>query len=244
MKENISLSEVSNIFYARQYAYDILRRFFVEEPGKEYIREFVHKNMINFFPFKEDSPELREGINDIKAYLSTHDVVNIERHFDELHWDYTRMFIGPFTLPAPPWESSYVRKDKLLFQGTTMNVRKYYEKYGMVVTDFNIEADDHIGLELDFIFQLNELCIEEVESNSQGNVKRLEHLIMEQQSFLNDHLLKFSQKFSETVIREANTQFYQGLAKILHHYLLMDSIVLNELMNIEISMRGQEECLI
>ena len=244
MQESITLAEVSNIFYARQYAYDILRRFFVEEPGKEYLKPFVQKNMIDFFPFKEDSPEILEGIKDIKAYLSSHDVINIERHFEEIHWDYTRMFIGPFSLPAPPWESSYVRKDKLLFQGTTMNVRKTYEKYGMVVTDFNIEADDHIGLELDFIFKLNELCIQEIESDSPGSKKSLEHLIKEQQLFLTEHLLKFSQSFSETVVKEANTQFYQGLAKILHHYLLIDSIVLKELMNIKISMRGQEECLI
>ncbi len=244
MKESITFSEISNVFYARQYAYDILRRFFVEEPKNEYLKPFVQKNMIDFFPFKEDSPEIQEGINDMKAYLSSHDVINIERHFDELHWDYTRMFIGPFTLPAPPWESSYVRKDKLLFQGTTMNVRKYYEKYGMIVTDFNIEADDHIGLELDFIFNLNELCIQVIEANNHENVNRLMHLIKEQQTFLEEHLLKFSQEFSQTVVREANTQFYQGLAKVLHHYLLMDSIVLKELMNIKISMRGQEECLI
>ncbi|WP_409972832.1 molecular chaperone [Bacillus sp. Bva_UNVM-123] len=187
---------------------------------------------------------MQEGINDIKDYLAAHDVIHIERHFDELHWDYTRMFIGPFTLPAPPWESSYVRKDKLLFQGTTMNVRKYYEKYGMVVTDFNIEADDHIGLELDFIFNLNELCIQEIESDSQMSVSHLKYLIKEQQVFLKEHLLKFSQDFSKAVVSEANTQFYQGLAKLLHHYLLIDSMVLKELMNIEFSMRGQEECLI
>lgn len=238
------LSDISHVFYARQYAYDILRRFFIEEPEKEYIKHFVQKNMIDFFPFKEDSPELLEGIQDIKAYLSSHDVVNIERHYDELHWDYTRMFIGPFTLPAPPWESSYVRKDKLLFQGTTMNVRKYYEKYGMVVADFNIEADDHIGLELDFIFNLNELCIQEIEAGADKNIIRLKHLIKEQQAFLKEHLLNFSQDFSKAVMKEANTQFYQGLAKLLHHYLLMDSIVLKELMNIEISNRGQEKCLI
>ncbi|MCL6572397.1 MAG: molecular chaperone TorD family protein, partial [Bacillus sp. (in: Bacteria)] len=137
----IPLQEAVNIFYARQYAYDILRRFFVEEPTKEYLKPFVQKNMINLFPFKENSEGIQEGINDIKMYLSTHDVIHIDRDFQELHWDYTRLFVGPFELPTPPWESSYVRKDGLLFQGTTMEIRKYYEKYGMLVSDFNIEAD-------------------------------------------------------------------------------------------------------
>ena len=123
VNSTVPIQEAVNILYARQYAYDILRRFFVEEPTKEYLKPFVQKNMIDLFPFKEDSAEIQEGINDIKQFLATHDVVNIERHFEDLHWDYTRMFVGPFELPAPPWESTYVRKDGLLFQGTTMNVR-------------------------------------------------------------------------------------------------------------------------
>ena len=77
----IPIQEAVNIFYARQYAYDILRRFFVEEPSKEYVKAFVQKNMIDLFPFKEDSAEILEGINDIKEYLLKHDVVNIERAF-------------------------------------------------------------------------------------------------------------------------------------------------------------------
>jgi TorA maturation chaperone TorD len=230
----IPLQEAVNIFYARQYAYDILRRFFVEEPTKEYLKPFVQKNMIDLFPFKEDSKGIQEGINDIKTYLSTHDVVHIDRDFQELHWDYTRLFVGPFELPTPPWESSYVRKDGLLFQGTTMEIRKYYEKYGMLVSDFNIEADDHIGLELDFIYQLNELCIKLAESNEEHAINDINHLLREQHKFINDHLLKFVPDFCHLVTKEANSQFFVGLAKILNHFTKMDSEVLQEMMNIDI----------
>ena len=102
--QSLSIKEVENVFYARQFAYDILRRFFVQEPSKEYLKEFVQKNMIALFPFKEESEGIREGaFRDIKdIFFSTHDVVNIERHFQELHWDYTRMFIGPFGCQLHP----------------------------------------------------------------------------------------------------------------------------------------------
>lgn len=230
----IPVQEAVNIFYARQYAYDILRRFFIEEPPKEYLKLFVQKNMIDLFPFKEESAGIQEGIQDIKEYLSNHDVVNIERHFDELHWDFTRMFIGPFKLPAPPWESTFVRKDGLLFQGTTMNVRHYYDKYSFVVSDFNIEADDHIGLELDFVYHLNELCLQISEGNDEKDLKRLKQLIKDQDKFIQEHLLKFVEPFSQSVVKEADTQFFAGLAKVLQHYLFMDSQVLQELKNIEI----------
>lgn len=226
--------EAIHVFYARQYAYDILRRFFVEEPSRDYLKIFVQKNMIHFFPFQKESEEIQQGIDDIKAHLSKHDVVNIERHYQDLHWDYTRMFIGPFELQAPPWESSYVRKDKLLFQGTTMNVRSLYEKYGMEVSDFNIEADDHIGLELDFMYYLNDMCIQLTKSEDQPNNKLLKNLLKEQINFLKNHLLQFAPKFSELVEKEADTQFFVGLAKILRGYLQLDLEALKELKDIEI----------
>lgn len=232
--KTLPLQEALNIFYARQYAYDILRRFFVEEPAKDYLKVFVQKNMIDMFPFKEESEGIESGIADVKEFLSNHDVVNIDQHYQKLHWDYTRMFIGPFELPAPPWESSYVRKDKLLFQGTTMNVRKYYDKYGIIVSDYNIEADDHIGLELDFMFHMNELCVKIAESNEQQDIRALQQLLKEQQTFLQQHLLRFVSEFTELVEKSAETQFFVGLAKILRHYLFIDDEVLKELMDMEI----------
>ncbi|MBM4761287.1 hypothetical protein GNT69_03155 [Bacillus sp. B15-48] len=233
-KTVLSVQEAVNIFYARHFAYDMLRRFFIEEPSKEYLKEFVQKNMIKLFPFADDSEGIRAGMNQVESYLATHDVVNIEKHYDDLHWDYTRMFVGPFELPTPPWESAYVRKDKLLFQGTTMNVRKIYEKYAIEVTDYNIEADDHIGLELDFMFHLNKFCLEVAEGGNPDEYRAFSKLIKEQHQFLQDHLLKFVPQFSELVGKEANTEFYAGLAKILHHYLQVDSEVLKQLVNTEI----------
>ncbi|MCQ6278554.1 molecular chaperone [Bacillus sp. EB600] len=232
--KSLSFKEIENVLYARQFAFDILRRFFVEEPSKEYLKQFVQKNMIHLFPFKDDSPEIQAGVNDINAFLATHDVVNIERHYQDLHWDYTRMFIGPFSLSTPPWESSYVRKDGLLFQGTTMEVRKLYEKYGIFVRDFNIEADDHFGLELDFIYHLNELCLQICESNQEADFDKITQLLMEQSKFLKEHLLQFVPQLCNGIISEANTSFFVGLAKIVQSYLKIDLEVLNELLNIDI----------
>ncbi|WP_342431205.1 molecular chaperone TorD family protein [Neobacillus sp. FSL H8-0543] len=230
----VPIEEIVNIFYARKYAYDILRRFFIEEPSREYLKPFVQKNMIDLFPYKENSEEIQAGIRDIKAYLSTHDVINIERHYQELHWDFTRMFIGPFEVSTPPWESSYVSRNGLLFQETTMNVRKIYEKYGINVKDFNIEPDDHIGFELDFIYHMNELCFKAADPTQEWGLPELQQLLKEQKSFIESHLLLFVPEFSKRVINEANTEFFSGLAKILHQFLLIDSEVLKDLLDIDI----------
>lgn len=231
----MNFPDFSNILFAREYAYDILRRFFIEEPSQEFLKYFVQQNMFTQFPFVNDSEGIREGVNDIKEYLEQFDAVNNQTHFDNLHWDYTRMFIGPFELPAPPWESVYVRRDRLLFQESTMNVRKEYKKFGFEASDYNMEADDHIGLELDFMYHLNKLCMKSVEENSPNSINKVNYLLTEQQKFLDEHLLKFVSEFTDKVIENADTRFYLGMAKILKHFLNTDSEVLKELLKIEIT---------
>ncbi|QCJ40919.1 hypothetical protein FAY30_02790 [Bacillus sp. S3] len=234
VKQSIMIKDLVNIFYARQFAYDILRRFFIEEPSKEYIKEFIQRNMIEQFPFQEEVDGIHEGVQVVKRYLSKHDPVHIDSHFEDLHWDYTRMFIGPFEAPAQPWESVYVRKDKLLFQKTTMDVRKVYEKYGFQTSDFNVEPDDHVGLELDFVYRLNEFCIRASDEKKPDVCREINHLLKEQQRFIDEHLLAFIPHFAGKVIAHAETGFFKGLGAILEHFIQMDSKVLQELLKIEI----------
>lgn len=233
-KQKLAVEDVLNIFHARDFAYDILRRFFLEEPQQAYLKQFAYINMIDLFPFQEESEGISAGVKKMKEYLSQHDPVNNIQHYENLHWDYTKMFIGPFDLLASPWESLYVRNDKLLFQKTTMDIRKLYEKYSYQTSNVNVEADDHIGLELDFMYHLNKLCIQSGEQKNHQTVSEILYLIKEQQSFLKNHLLAFVSQFTMNVRENADTTFFIGLAEILHHFLLIDSKVLQELMNIEI----------
>lgn len=234
MTMQMAVSDVSEVLFARKYAYDILRRFFLEEPSQEYLKPFVQGKMIDQFPFIYDSSGIQEGVWDIQKYLQQHDVVNNKAIFEDLHWDFTRMTIGPFELDAPPWESYYTRKDQLQFQGLTMDVRRTYKRFNYHVKEFNLEADDHIGLELDFMYHLNSLALQLENSSSRDAVELLSYLLHEQHEFLKKHLLKFAPAFSNNMINNADTGFYRGMAKILKHYLLLDSEVLQELLNIKI----------
>lgn len=229
----MKLEDALNIFHARNFAYDILRRFFIEEPSKAYLKQFSYKNMIDLFPFQEESEGMQVGIKQIKQYLSDKHPVENQKDYDDLHWDYTRMFIGPFDIQAFPWESSYVRKDNLLYQETTMDVRKYYQKFSFASAD-RLEVDDHIGLELDFIFHLNALCIESSQLDNPNALKEVAYLLHEQQAFIQKHLGNFVEAFCDRVIDSAETDFYAGMALVLKHYISIDLRVLNELLNIHL----------
>ncbi|MFS0780179.1 molecular chaperone [Bacillus sp. 1P06AnD] len=232
-QQKMTLEDVSHIFHAREFAYDVLRRFFIEEPSREYLKPFIYQNMIDLFPFQEESESIKEGIQEIKHYCSAADPVNSNEDYDSLHWDYTKMFIGPFDIEVLPYESTYVTKDKLIFQGTTLAVRYIYGKFAYQSAD-HMEADDHIGLELDFMFHLNQLCIESCNPANPNALAEVQYLLHEQHTFLDKHISRFVDELSDGIIAHADTAFYKGLAKILQGFITIDLKVLNELLNIQL----------
>ena len=70
---------------------------------------------------------------------------------EEAKDEYTRLFIGPVSLVAPPWESVYGQKDAMLFQESTLEVRNTYRLFGLIPEGYPHVADDSLALELHFM---------------------------------------------------------------------------------------------
>lgn len=216
------LPEVQNLLELRMFAYDILRRTFLEEPTVELIEQFQN-GVVDFFPFKEEQTFLREGTELVRQYFDT---FNIDSDFESLHWDYTRMFIGPYELPAPMWESSYVNRDGLLFQEETLRVRRLFLENSFEPLQVGREADDHLGLELDFMYQLSSIANDLAK---EGNIKQLNKILADQSYFLNEHLLNWTPLFRKNVVKHADTDFYKGMVNILSGFLALDKTCIEEL---------------
>lgn len=219
-----NLNEVANLLELRTFAYDVLRKVFITEPSKELIAQFQN-GIMNYFPFAEENPLLKEGMADVQHYFET---FNLEEDFNRLHWDYTRMFIGPFRLPVPIWESAYLNKDGLLFQEETLKVRRIYLENNLISVNHRSEADDHLGLELDFMYQLSYLAEDLLKDRNMG---QLQKTINDQKYFLTEHLLKWTPLFGNKVAAHGETEFYKGMAKVLNGFLAIDKICLEEILN-------------
>lgn len=209
----------------RAYAYDVLRRTFVSEPSQEYLG--LMRDTIAQFPFASESEDILKGLEAVKYSLNRSAEIS-DHDREELNWDYTRMFIGPYKLVAPPWESAYANEDKLLFQKETLEVRAAYLKYSFLPVQFQQEADDHIGLELDFMYQLCLILFEKMKSGDSSYLEVLE----DQKSFLQQHLLTWVDRFCKDIIENSTTDFYKGMASILKGYLSLDLRALDELLEI------------
>lgn len=219
---------IQQVMEARAFAYDLLRRTFLAEPPREFVETLATSGTVSAFPFRDESPAIAAGVSEVAAHLNDPANLTTEAH-EDLHWDFTRMFIGPFTLPAPPYESVYRGEDRLLYQEETLEVRQEYRKYGLNTRECNPEPDDHVGLELDFMYHLTQLASERFAA---GDRPGLAAVLQDQRRFLDQHLLQWVPKFSDDVIRSADTDFYRGFARILSGYLTMDRQLLDELMQL------------
>ncbi|GAH03838.1 unnamed protein product, partial [marine sediment metagenome] len=73
---------------------------------------------------------------------------------DRLKVDYARLFVGPYSLLAPPYGSVYLEGERRIMGDSTLNVLAMYRETGLdIAQDFN-DAPDHIAAELEFMYSL------------------------------------------------------------------------------------------
>ena len=227
-KESTPPSEgIGHFLEARAFAYDILKCVFWQAPAKKFIKLLIEGEIIQTFPFAESSTVICETVERIGKYLGKQDILS-RKNCEHLHWDYTRMFIGPGKVPAPPWESIYRDVEHLHFSEETLEVRNAYRKYNLVHKNLGREPDDHIGLELDFLHKLSEMAKEKAESVDETG---LAEILQDQMAFLDEHLLKWVPEWTKDVVRSADTEFYRGMAQLLEAYLHFDHETIGELLN-------------
>jgi putative dimethyl sulfoxide reductase chaperone len=124
---------------------------------------------------------------------------------EELLWDYTRLFIGPYKLPCPPWESVYTSPKRLMMQDAADQVLKLYREVGLSINTSDI-MPDHIGAELNFLALLLH------SANSETGDR--EQLAIITDDFISNHILKWVPEFARDMGNAAETRFYRTLANV------------------------------
>jgi len=137
--------------------------------------------------------------------------------FLDLQEDYSRLFIGPGKVIAPPWESVFFNESRQTFQEQTLQVRSWYRRYGVEPEKLFREPDDHIGLEINFLVHLLGLANQALDKKDQSE---FDTLIDARRLFLSEHPLKWAFSWCSLVIEHARTDFYKGMAYLTRGALL------------------------
>ncbi len=221
---------IAIVLATRQYLYQFLQHIFGNEPNQQLLDIVLdpHTQEALELMLDEEDSGFANYLGLLKD-LSTALGNDPDDTLNQLKTEYTRLMIGPDKLPAPPWESIYVTKERTLFQETTLSVRRAYLNYKFLPANYPHEADDHLAFELDFMAHLAKLTLEKFNEQKVRTIKRL---LADQKAFLEEHLLLWIGDFAKDIQASKTHLFYPQIAALTERFLEADKLILDELISL------------
>ncbi len=131
--------------------------------------------------------------------------------------DYSRLFVGPFRLLAPPYGSTYLEGDRKLIGDSTMDVSDWYRVEGL--DSGLMDAADHVIAELEFMYFL---IFKEIEAIKNSDFTGAADYVQKQRIFLDTHLGCWASEFTDNIEEYAQTEFYKKLARFTKSFIEKD----------------------
>lgn len=136
-------------------------------------------------------------------------------------WDleHTRLFVGPGPVAAPPYESVYTDPDGRVMGEAAIHALERYRDAGVCLAPEVRDLPDHVALLTEFMAHL---CEEEAAAWTRGDVPEAEGLLSSQASFLADHLLSWTPRFSARLASATSCELYLPLARLIGDFPRLD----------------------
>ena len=167
-------------------ALDALRRLFLNGPELAWVEAVAGLDPPDGFdPVASGLRALRDAI------LATR---NRPAGWQEaLEAEYTRLLIGPGDVPAMPYGSFYLSPSRHLMTEETLAVRQCYLEAGLAVERLNQTPDDHVGVELEFLYFLGQRA---AQAAMQGDQAGAAAALNARRSFVADHCGRWMPAFA------------------------------------------------
>lgn len=200
------MKQQTKVMMNRFLIYNLLATIYRIGPSEKCIDIFNDSNFVDELLQQFDNTHWGAGCRGLHTEVAAN-AKNMNGYVKNLQQEYQRLFIGPDHLEAPPWESVYLTREKLLYGEPTVQVRNFYQSFGLVCNTNEKEPEDHIGLEFAFMAQLCNKCAEKL---AQG--EQIQTEINGQHRFLQQHILQWVPQFSNDLQEASLQKFFVYLA--------------------------------
>jgi TorA maturation chaperone TorD len=129
---------------------------------------------------------------------------------DELLVEYSRLFIGPFGVIAPPYGSVYLDGERRVMGDSTMTVIGMYRNEGLSGSADAEELPDHVAVELEF---MSYLVFEEIKALETSDFRAADESVEKQERFSGEFLRRWIPLFCERIKENTENGFYAALAQ-------------------------------
>ncbi len=144
---------------------------------------------------------------------------------EDLRVEYAKLFVGPQGVLAPPYGSVYLEKEHTVMGSSTIEVRKAYEREGLLVDQESHELPDHISVELEFVHYL---ISRELEALEAGKRKEAIDYIQKQMVFLRAFVIPWAPSLCADITAKSESEYFASLAGCLHSLLQQSESQLRE----------------
>ncbi len=223
-KTELTTQEWQLILTGELLMFSLLGKFLLQIPGKKWVQAIYDEELFAEVPFAEQQPYVVEGVALMQRWGESFAGHLTQECLLALQADYTRLFTGLVNVPVAPWESVFFTEERLVFQAQTQDVRAWYRRFGLEINNQFKEPEDHIGLELTFIGHLAKLGVAALAEN---NEEAFQQAVAAQREFAAEHLFLWAPLWCTLIYQHAHTDFYRGLARIVHGALIEFAAVLN-----------------
>lgn len=218
--ENIDMHKGREVIYA------VLSNIFLNMPSDEL---FVNVEAVfSLFELDDNADKMMaDSLKVVQDFIKSRNTLKVEekKQFDDkvLH-DYTRIFCLSDSVPVA--ESIYLSPSHLTMQEETGKVYYIYKSCNFDMKHTSNEPHDHISYELMFMSYLSKGIAQNIEKGDKKQVNSLLHL---QKMFLEEHLLKWVEMFSKSVIGFVESvSFYAPACYFMMGFLKYDFEIVNE----------------
>ncbi len=219
-------STVEILLANRLYAYSLLYKVLAREPDAELLSLLTAESAGEAFALLGEEGDT---LSRVPSFLEELRGELNDDFVSEARSEFTRLFIGPIKLVAPAWESMYVGKESMLFSESTLAVRRFYQRYGLLPEGYPRVADDSLALELAFMSKLAERADT---AFREGQREELLTALNGSRDFLTEHMLVWIPKFLERMKDSPTDILYPQLCLILNAFLEEDKAVLTDVLEL------------
>ncbi|MBQ7052607.1 MAG: molecular chaperone TorD family protein [Clostridia bacterium] len=225
IEENLAVNNeikevVSTLLAGRAYVFSLFHKLLGGEPTQALLDAVSSEESLQAVALFEQDSRAAAGLKAVLASCRGMDV-------QAARMEYTRLFLGPDTLIAPPWESCYTAKERALFQESTLQVRSWYQQYSYVPAGYPSHPDDHISLMMHFLALTTERAGDCLEQNLLCGYKSL---LEGQKLFEKNHILNWMGAYCEDMDKSETKVLYPQLVRAMAEFIAYDQRVIDELM--------------
>ncbi|MCR5583797.1 MAG: molecular chaperone TorD family protein [Eggerthellaceae bacterium] len=206
----------------RAFLYALLARGYAEEPDEAYAHMFVSGHT------RDEMGLVESGYT--ASIMSLYDALATRfAHPDavkDIAEEYVRMFVGPYTLHANPWETVHLTGRRALFQPGVLDVRDAYRSAGFEPVRVRHVPDDFIGIEMDFLAKMAHRAWNQRHDADAAFRDTLE----KSYAFARDHVITWIGSLSESVVETYENSFYGPFTQMANCVVRRDCELLGEVL--------------